>query len=47
MKKLEHLLHQDESVKRVFRPPTMVSYRSARKRSSYLVCAKLYHLERK
>ena len=47
MKKLEHLLYQDESVKRVFTPPPMVSYRSARKLSSYLVRAKLYPLERK
>ena len=47
MKKLEHLLYQDESAKRVFIPPPMVSYCSARKLSSYLVCAKLYHLERK
>ena len=29
MKKLEHLLYQDESVKRVFTPWPMVSYRSA------------------
>ena len=47
MKKLEHLLCQDESVKRVFTPPSMVSYRSARKLSSYVVRAKLYPLERK
>ena len=47
MKKLEHLLYQDESVKRVFTPPSMVSYRTARKLSSYLVRAKLYPLERK
>ena len=47
MKKLEHLLYQDESVKRVFTPPPMVSYRSARKLSSYLVRAKLCPLERK
>ena len=46
MKKLEHLLYQDESVKRVFTPPPMVSYRSARKLSSYLVRAKLYLLKR-
>ena len=26
MKKLEHLLYQDESVMRVFTPPPMVSY---------------------
>ena len=47
MKKLEHLLYQDEYDKRVFTPPPMVSYRSARKLSSYLVRAKLYPLERK
>ena len=47
MKKLEHLLYQDESVKRVFTPLPIVSYRSARKLSSYLVRAKLYLLERK
>ena len=41
MKKLEHLLYQDESVKRVFTPQPVVSYRSARKLNSYLVCAKL------
>ena len=47
MKKLEHLLYQNESVKRVFTPPPMVSYHSARKLSSYLVCAELYLLEKK
>ena len=47
IEKLEHLLYQDESVKRVFTPPSMVSYRTARKLSSYLVRAKLYPLERK
>ena len=47
MKKLEHLLYQDESVKQVFTTPPMVSYRSARKLSSYLVPAQLYPLERK
>ena len=47
MKKLKRLLYQDESVTRVFTPPPMVSYRSARKLSSYLVRAKLYPLERR
>ena len=47
MKKLEHLLYQEESVKQVFTPPPMVSYHSARKLSSYLVHAKLYPSERK
>ena len=46
MKKLEHLLYQDESVKQVFTPPPMVSYHSARKLISYLARAKLYPLER-
>ena len=40
MKKLEYLLYQDESVKRVFTPLPMVSYCIARKLSSYLVRAK-------
>ena len=44
MKKLQH---QDQTVKRVFSPPPMISYRSARQISSYLVRAKLYPLERK
>ena len=47
MKKLEHLLYQDGSVKRVFASPPMVSYHSARKLSSYPVRAKLYVLQRK
>ena len=47
MKKLEHLLYQDESVKQVFTTPPMVSYCSARKLSSYLVPAQVYPLERK
>ena len=47
LKKLKHLLYQDESVKGVFTPPPMVSYRSTRKLSSYFVRAKLYHLEKK
>ena len=47
MKKLEHLLNQVESVKRVFTPPPIISYRRARKLSSYLVHARLYPLERK
>ena len=34
MKKLEHLLYQDESVKQVLTPPPMVSYSIARKLSS-------------
>ena len=47
MKKLEHLLHLDEFVKQVFYPAPIVSYHSARKLSSYLVCVKLSHLGRK
>ena len=47
MKKLEHLLYQDESVKQVFTTPPMVSYCSARKLSSCLVPAQVYPLERK
>ena len=47
MKKVEHLLYRDESVKRLFTPPSMLSYRSARKLSSYLIRAKVYPLERK
>ena len=47
MKKLENLLCQDESVKRVFTPPPMVFYCSARILSSYLARANLYPLERK
>ena len=36
----------DEEVKKVFYPRPMVSFRSARKVSSYLVEAKVYPLER-
>ena len=43
----EHVRHQDKFVQRVFTPPPIVSYHSARKLSSYLVRAKLYPLERK
>ena len=42
-----YLLHMDQKVKRIFTPQPMVSYRSARKLSSYLVRAKLYPIERK
>ena len=37
----------DEEVRKVFTPKLMVSFRSTRKLSSYLVRAKLYPLERK
>ena len=36
----------NEDVKSVFTPAPMISFRSARKLSSYLVRAKLYPLER-
>ena len=47
MKKYQNILYQDETVKRVFTPFPMVSYRNARKLSSYLVHAKLCPLEQK
>ena len=47
IKKHQNILYQDETVKRVFTPFPMVSYRNARKLSSYLVHAKLYPLKRK
>ena len=37
-----YLLYMDEEVKRVFTPRSMVSFRSSRKLSSYLLRAKLY-----
>ena len=40
-------MYQDETVKQIFTPFPMVSYRIARKLSSYLVCSKLYPLEHK
>ena len=42
-----YLLHMDQEVKRTFTPQPMISYRSARKLSSYLVMAKLCLTERK
>ena len=42
-----YLLYMNQKVKNVFTPGPTVSYRSARKISSYLVTAELYHLERK
>ena len=36
----------NEETKKVFSPPPMVSFRSRRKISSYLVRAKLYRLDR-
>ena len=47
MKKYQNILYQDETVKRVFTPFPMVSYRNARKLSNYFVRAKLYPLKRK
>ena len=40
------LLYMNNEVKRVFTPKPMISFRSARKLSSYLVRAKLYPTER-
>ena len=40
------LLYMDNEVERVFTPEPMISFRSARKLSSYLVRAKLYPTER-
>ena len=37
----------DQEVKRTFTPQPIISYRSARKLSSYLVRAKLHPVERK
>ena len=42
-----YLLNMDQRVKEVFSSQPMVSFRSARKLSSYLVRAKLYPLERR
>ena len=42
-----YILHMDQEVKTVFSAEPMVSFRSARKLSSYLVRAKLYQLLRK
>ena len=41
-----YILYMNEDVKNVFTPTPMISFRSARKLSSYLVRAKLYPLER-
>ena len=47
IKRYQNILYQDGTVKPVFTPFPMVSYRNARKLSSYLVHAKLYPLKRK
>ena len=41
-----YLLYMDQEAQRVFTPGPMITFRSARKLSSYLVRAKLYPLER-
>ena len=45
MKDLLPLLYSDEEVQKVFSPPSMVSYRSARKIKDYMFISKLYPLE--
>ena len=42
-----YLLNMNQEVRKTFSPGPIVSFRSARKLSSYLVRAKLYPLERK
>ena len=44
---ITYLLYMNEEVKNLFLPGPMVSFRGARKFSSYLVRAKLYPLHRK
>ena len=46
IKDLLPFLYSDEEVQKVFSPPPMVSYRSARKIKDYIVRSKLYPLER-
>ena len=41
-----HLLYMDQEVRKVFTPKPMVSFRSARKLSSYLIRHKLYPIEK-
>ena len=45
MKDLLPFLYSDEEVQKVFSPPSMVSYRSARKIKDYMFISKLYPLE--
>ena len=47
MKKYQNILYQDETVTLVFTPFPMVSYRNARKLSSYLVHAKSFITEKR
>ena len=42
-----YLLNMSKEVRKIFSPGPMVSFRSERKLSSYLVRAKLYPLQRK
>ena len=46
IKDLLPFLYSDEEVQKVFSPPPMVSYKSARKIKDYTVRSKLYPLER-
>ena len=46
IKKHSYILNMDREVKKVFTPKPIISYRSARKLSSYLVRAKLYPIDR-
>ena len=46
LRKHLYILYLDNEVKKVFSPAPMVSFKSARKLSSYLVRAKLYPLNR-
>ena len=41
-----HILYIDQETKNVFTPRPMATFRSGRKLSSYLIRAKLYHIER-
>ena len=46
IRKHSHLLYMNDEVKKVFQPGPMVSFRSPRNLSSYLVRAKMYPMER-
>ena len=46
MMDLLRFLYNDEGVEKVFSPPPIVSYRSARKIKDYIVRSKLYPVER-
>ena len=47
IRKHSHLLYMNEEVKKVFQLGPMVSFRSPKNLSSYLVIAKMYPMERK